>query len=66
MKTFRFIGMAIIAVLLCVNFTACSNDDGDEPKSSSIVGYPQTEHTVSVVSISHTLHHIFSHHIKRY
>ena len=38
MKTFRFIGMAIIAVLLCVNFTACSNDDGDEPKSSSIVG----------------------------
>ena len=28
MKTFRFIGMALIAVFMCVNFTACSDDDG--------------------------------------
>ena len=29
MKTFRFIGMALIAVFMCVNFTACSDDDDD-------------------------------------
>lgn len=27
MKTWRFIGMALLAVILCVNFTACSDDD---------------------------------------
>ena len=26
MKTLRFIGMALFAVLMCVNFTSCSND----------------------------------------
>lgn len=33
MKTFRFIGMALLAVVMCVNFTACSSDDdeGDAP-----------------------------------
>ena len=33
MKTFRMIGMALMAVLMCVNFTACSEDDptGDSP-----------------------------------
>ena len=30
MRTLRFIGMAIIAVIMSVNFTACSDDDGDE------------------------------------
>ena len=27
MKTFRMIGMALMAVLMCVNFTSCSEDD---------------------------------------
>lgn len=27
MRTFRLIGMALIAMLMCVNFTACSSDD---------------------------------------
>ena len=27
MKTFRFIGMALIAIVMCVNFTSCSDDD---------------------------------------
>jgi hypothetical protein len=27
MKTFRLIGMAVMAVLMCVNFAACSSDD---------------------------------------
>ena len=34
MKTFRLIGMALLAVLMCANFTACSSDDdenGDNP-----------------------------------
>ena len=33
MKTFKMIGIALMAVLMCVNFTACSEDDptGDSP-----------------------------------
>ena len=31
MKTFRLIGMAFIAILMCVNFASCSSDD-DETK----------------------------------
>ena len=30
MKTFRMIGMALMAVLMCVNFTACSEKGGDD------------------------------------
>ena len=30
MKTFRFLGMALLAIVMCVNFTSCS-DDGEEP-----------------------------------
>lgn len=33
MKTFRMIGMALFAVLMCVNFAACSSDD-DEPETN--------------------------------
>ena len=33
MKTLRFIGMALLAVVLCVNFAACS-DDEDEPQTT--------------------------------
>lgn len=29
MKTLRFIGMALLAIVLCVNFSACSDDDED-------------------------------------
>ena len=29
MKTLRFIGMAVIAIMLSVNFVACSDDDED-------------------------------------
>lgn len=41
MKTLRFIGMAIIAVIMSVNFMACSDDDDEEdnrPDSEKIVG----------------------------
>ena len=30
MKTFRLIGMAVMAVLMCVNFASCSNDDEED------------------------------------
>lgn len=30
MKTFRMIGMALVAVLMCVNFVACGDDEKDE------------------------------------
>lgn len=30
MKTFRMIGMALFAVLMCVNLASCSSDDDDE------------------------------------
>lgn len=31
MKTFRLIGMALLAIVLCVNFASCSSDDDEEP-----------------------------------
>ena len=30
MRTFRLIGMALLAVVMCVNFTSCSDDDEEE------------------------------------
>lgn len=30
MKTFRLLGMALLAVVMCVNFASCSSDDDDE------------------------------------
>jgi len=43
MKTFRMIGMALIAILMCVNFASCSSDDvtPDEPQKPK-------EYTVSL------------------
>ena len=38
MKTLRFIGMALLAVVLCVNFAACSDDDEDAALPSSLAG----------------------------
>lgn len=32
MKTFRLIGMALLAV--CVTFASCSSDDDDEPSKN--------------------------------
>ena len=37
MKTLRFIGMAVIAVIMSVNFTACSDDD-DEAVANALIG----------------------------
>ena len=39
MKTFRFIGMALVAVLMCVNFISCSSSDNeeDEPASTNML-----------------------------
>ena len=37
MKTFRFIGMVLITMLMCVNFTSCK-DSEDGPSSNSLIG----------------------------
>ena len=40
MKTFRFIGMALFAILMCVNFTSCSGSDDDpteEPEEGGVI-----------------------------
>ena len=36
MKTFRFVGTALIAVLLCVNFSACKGNDDDTDGTKKI------------------------------
>ena len=39
MKTLRFIGVALLAVLLSVSFSACgSDDDGPQTSSSPLIG----------------------------
>lgn len=39
MRTLRFIGMAIVAVMMCANFTSCSKDDDDKSgDAASLVG----------------------------
>lgn len=48
MKTFRFIGMALFAVLLCVNFAACSDsDDPTEEKEEE-----NTKKTKKIVEVN--------------
>lgn len=37
-KTINLVGMLFMAVLLCVNFTACSSDDDDDDAEATIVG----------------------------
>ena len=37
MKTFRLIGMVLFAIMMCVNFPACSSDDDEENFESSRV-----------------------------
>lgn len=37
MKIFRMIGLAVVAILMCVNFSSCKDDD-DDAKTASIVG----------------------------
>ena len=40
MKTLRLLGLALVAILLCVNFTSCSKSDDDDPaeETPSLVG----------------------------
>ena len=42
MKTLRFIGMTLLMVVLCLNFTACGDDDDDDP-SNPLVGVWQND-----------------------
>lgn len=38
MKKLKFLTFALFAVLACVTFASCSDDDKDEPQNRSIVG----------------------------
>lgn len=38
MKTLKFIEMALLAVVLCVNFAACSDDDDEPQTPSNLIG----------------------------
>ena len=39
MRTLRFIGMAVIAIIMSVNLTACSDDDEDStPTAEKLAG----------------------------
>ena len=38
MKTFRLIGMALLAVVMCMNFTSCSDDEEEQGETYSIEG----------------------------
>ncbi|MBQ2298319.1 MAG: hypothetical protein II278_02945 [Bacteroidaceae bacterium] len=52
MKTFRVIGMAMLAVLLCVSFASCDKDDDsfENPKDESEVDF--TNHTPTDLKIN--------------
>lgn len=48
MKTLRLIGMGLFAILMCVNFVACSSSDDDEPSEN---GGSNTNKTKKLVEI---------------
>ena len=37
MKTFRLIGMALLAVMMCVNFVSCGDDDEEPIKMRTVL-----------------------------
>ena len=50
MKIFRYLGMAMFAMMLSVNFAACSSDDNDDDKQEDmkiVQKYIATEHWIS-------------------
>lgn len=38
MKTLRLLGMALLAVVMCANFVACSSDDDEDNFESALIG----------------------------
>lgn len=56
MKTLRFIGMALLAVILCVNLAACSDDDEPEQGNNPLIGTWISE--PSTVDIQHSYYRI--------
>ena len=37
MKTFRLIGMALLAIVMCVNFASCSDDDEPSKNDDGVI-----------------------------
>lgn len=38
MKTFKFIGMALLTIVMCINLTACSDDDDGPGTPADLIG----------------------------
>ena len=55
MKTLRLIGTTLLMVVLCLNFTACGDDDDDDP-SNPIVGVWQNDESIYFMTmiVNHT------------
>lgn len=56
MKTLRFIGMTLLAIVLCVNFAACSDDDEPEQGNNPLIGTWISE--PSTVNLTHDYYQI--------
>ncbi|MBR4848075.1 MAG: DUF4595 domain-containing protein [Bacteroidaceae bacterium] len=59
MKTFRMIGMALMAVLMCVNFTACSEDDPTDEEGSSTTQPNNEKKLVGMSSHSERINDVY-------
>ena len=51
MKTLRFIGMAIVAIIMSVNFAACGDDDEENPTYKRLLSASYTDEDGEVVNI---------------
>ena len=49
MKNLRFLGMALLAMILCVNLVGCSDDDGEEHGKMTKVIHVETAGTLSTL-----------------
>lgn len=57
MKTFRLIGMALLAIVMCVNFTSCSDDEEEQGETYSIdvLGYYKVQKVTLKIVTTKTL-----------
>ena len=57
MKTFRLIGMALLAVVMCMNFTSCSDDEEEQEKLTElkVLGYCKVQKVTLKIVTTKTL-----------
>lgn len=59
MKTFRFIGLAIIAIIFSFGFVSCGDDDDDVTDSFSIVGSWEECDSEGIPTTVEQFHYVF-------